>query len=147
SGKVTLWDYCFEMPDKHLEADRTVAESVQVGKENHKLKLVQSEQLEIFKYPSDYAQLVDSIGRGGGEQAERLQEIFRINKRYAEIRMQEETGRGLVVEGAGNCRQFTAGHKFTLESHFNADGAYVLTQVKHSASLTGNYRSADKGWE
>ena len=28
SGKVTLWDHCFELPHKHLEADKTIQDSV-----------------------------------------------------------------------------------------------------------------------
>src|SRR6266542_3431536 len=39
SGKYTLWDHSFELPHKHLDADRTILESVQVGEVNHKLKL------------------------------------------------------------------------------------------------------------
>jgi type VI secretion system secreted protein VgrG len=47
----------------------------------------------------------------------------------------------MLIEGGSNCRQFTSGHKFTLQRHFNADGAYVLTSVQHNFSLD-NYRSA-----
>ena len=31
-----------------------------------------------------------------------------------------------------------AGHRFTLSGHFDADGAYVLTEVEHAASLTAD---------
>ena len=37
----------------------------------------------------------------------------------------------LLIQGTSQCRQFTSGHKFTLERHFNANGAYVLTSVQH----------------
>ena len=45
--------------------------------------------------------------------------------------------RACVIEGASNCRQFITGHKFTLEQHFNADGAYVLTGVTHFGARLG----------
>ena len=45
----------------------------------------------------------------------------------------------LSITGQSTCRQFTAGHKFTLDRHFNADGAYVLTEVGHSASMGDTY--------
>jgi len=35
----------------------------------------------------------------------------------------------------------TAGYRFTLDQHFNADGAYVLTALEHRATLNGDYRS------
>src|SRR5437867_2245303 len=38
SGKYTLWDHCFELPGKHLEAEKTVMDSVPVGTVTHKLK-------------------------------------------------------------------------------------------------------------
>ena len=31
SMKVTLWDHCFELPHKHLEVDKQIQDSVQVG--------------------------------------------------------------------------------------------------------------------
>jgi len=47
---------------------------------------------------------------------------------------------GIRIEGKSDCGQFTAGHKFTLERHFDADASYLLTRVKHSA-WDGSYRS------
>src|SRR5262249_33848446 len=36
-GKFTLWDHTFEIPHKHLETEKTVLDSVKVGKVTHKL--------------------------------------------------------------------------------------------------------------
>src|SRR5262249_26367450 len=69
-----------------------------------------------------------------------VERMFQDNRRTAEIRMQEEALPSLTIQGAGNCRQLAAGHKFTLKDHFNADGAYVLTGVVHTARETA-YRS------
>jgi type VI secretion system secreted protein VgrG len=149
SGKYTLWDHSFELPHKHLEADKTIADTVAAGKVTHKLKVGNNDKLEIYDYPGAYAQRFDGISPGGGDRAGDVPKIFSDNKRTVEIRMQEEAMPGVVIEGAGGCGQFTAGHHFTLERHFNADGQYMLTGVQHSAKLTGDYRSseADPGFE
>src|SRR5436853_3834 len=55
SGKVTLWDHCFELPNQHLDAERLTAESVEIGKVSHKLKLPANDALEIYDYPGGYA--------------------------------------------------------------------------------------------
>src|SRR5262249_46273604 len=57
--------------------------------------------------------------------------------------MEQETLPGLVLAGKSNCRNFVVGHKFTLEKHFNADGAYVLTRLAHTASVAGTYTSQE----
>ena len=134
SGKYTLWDHSFELPHKHLEANKTIIDSVQVGSVNHKLNVANNQKLELYDFPGEYAQRFDGISGGGGEQPEEVQKIFEDNRRTVEIRMQEEALPSLLIQGASQCRQFTSGHKFTLERHFNANGAYVLTSVQHSAA-------------
>jgi len=143
SGKVTLWDHCFELPHQHLDAERPTLENVTIGKVTHKLKLPANDALELFDYPGGYAQRFDGVDRGGGDQAGDLAKIFKDNKRTAAIRMEEEAAQAILIRGSGNCRQFSAGHKFTLERHFNADGAYVLTTVEHSASAAIGLRSGE----
>jgi type VI secretion system secreted protein VgrG len=141
SGKYTLWDHCFELPHKHLEADKTIQESVAIGKTTHPLKVGGNDQLEIYDWPGGYAQRFDGVDKGGGDRSADLQKIFEDNKRTAALRMQQETLPGLLIRGESNCRHFVSGHKFTLERHFNADGGpYVLTSVSHSGSV-GDYRS------
>lgn len=141
SGKCTLWDYCFELPDKKLEANQTTIDSVPVGKVTHKLKVGGNERFELYDYPGGYAHRFDGIDKGGGEKAGDLEKIFEDNKRTVAIRMQQEALPSLLIRGSGNCRPFVSGHKFTLAKHFNADGPYVLTGVEHTATLSGDYRS------
>jgi type VI secretion system secreted protein VgrG len=143
SGKYTLWDHCFELPHKHLEADKQILDGIQAGKASHKLKVGGNEKLEIYDYPGGYAQRFDGVDRGGGDQPADLQKIFEDNKRTAEIRMQQEAVPGLVIQGISGCRQFICGHKFTLTRHFSADGQYLLTGVQHTASLAADYRSGE----
>ncbi|HTO88055.1 MAG TPA: type VI secretion system tip protein TssI/VgrG [Thermoanaerobaculia bacterium] len=141
SGKVTLWDHCFELPHKHLETEKIIQDSVSVGSVTHKLKVANNDKLEIYDFPGEYAQRFDGIDKGGGEQSGDLQKIFQDNKRTVEIRMQQEAVASLEIDGRGNCRQFVSGHKFTLQRHFNADGDYVLTSVGHTMTSGGDYRS------
>ncbi len=146
SGQVTLWDHHFELPDKHLEADQKIQESVPVGQVSHKLSLPVSDGLEVYDYPGGYAGRFDGINRGGGEQASELEKIFEDNRRTARLRIEEEAAGAVSVEGTGGCRQMTAGHTFTLEEHPDADGDYVLTRVAHTAGYAaGGYDTGSEG--
>ena len=142
SGKVTLWDHCFELPQKNLEAQKTIQESVSAGKVTHKLKLADNDKLELYDYPGAYAQRFDGVDPGGGARAADLQNIFQDNTRVATFHIQREAAESLEIHGTSNCRQFGAGQKFTLERHFDADGVYVLTGVQFDAKLAADYRTA-----
>jgi len=143
SGKVTLWDNCFELPQQPLEAQKTIHEAVPVGKVTHKLKVADNDKLELYDYPGAYAQRFDGVDPGGGDRAGDLKKIFEDNTRVAKLRVEQEATESLEIRGTSNCRQFTAGQKFTLERHFNADGAYVLTGVTHTAKMGADYRTGE----
>ena len=144
SGKVSLWDHTFELPHKHLEAEAALSDGLAVGKVKHKLQFAGlTDRLELYDFPGGYAQRFDGVDPGGGDRASDLQKIFDDNARTAGIRMQEEASQGVYIEGFGSCGQMTAGHQFTLDRHFDADGDYVLTWVEHDARLGSNYRSGD----
>ena len=141
SGKTTLWDHSFELPGKHLDAEKSIVDSVKAGQVTHKFKVGGNDKLEIYDYPGGYADRFDGIDRGGGEQPSDLNEIFEDNTRTVDIRMQEEAAEGLLIRGESSVPRLTAGYRFTLDQHFNADGAYVLTALEHRATLNGDYRS------
>jgi type VI secretion system secreted protein VgrG len=141
SGKVTLFDHCFEKPHEHLDADKTIAASVQAGTASHKLSFGDVPKLEQYDYPGGYAGRFDGIDKGGSPQPAEIGKIADDNKRTAAIRMEQEAAGALVIEGGGNVGQMTAGHKFSLEKHFDANGDYVLTRVEHTAQTTANYRA------
>lgn len=145
SGKYTLWDHSFEKPHAHLEAEKTIQDSVAAGKVTHKLKLSENSKLELYDYPGEYAQRFDGVDKGGGDRPADVEKIFEDNKRTVEIRMQEEAAPSVVIRSISNCRQLVSGHKFTLEKHFNGDGQYVITAVSHAASGSGEYRSGHTG--
>ncbi len=129
------------MPGKHLEADKTIVETIQAGEVSHKFKLA-NDKLELYDYPGGYANRFDGVNRGGGDSPSQIQKIFDDNKRTVEIRMQEEAAHGLEIAGASNCPQLIAGYRFKLDRHFNADGPYVLTAVETHARLEGEYRTS-----
>ena len=139
SGKYTLWDQCFELPGHNLEAVKPTLDSVQVGTVSHTLKVAGNDKLELYDFPGGYAQRFDGITPGGSDRASDIQNIFQDNDRTVAIRIQQEAARALSITGKSTCRQFTAGHKFTLDHHFNANGAYVLTQVGHFATMGDTY--------
>ncbi|MGO8898808.1 MAG: type VI secretion system Vgr family protein [Isosphaeraceae bacterium] len=139
SGKYTLWDQCFELPGQNLEAVKPTLDSVQAGTVSHKLKVAGNDGFELYDFPGGYAQRFDGITPGGGDRASDIQNIFQDNARTAGIRMQQETAPAISISGQSTCRQFTAGCKFTLDRHFNANGSYVLTQVSHHATMGDTY--------
>ena len=139
SGEYTLWDHCFELPGNHLEAKEKTIATLPVGKVTHKLNLA-NDSLEIYDFPGLYAQRFDGIDPSGGDRPSDIQHIFEDRTRTVRLRMEQEEVLGIRIDGSSDCGQFTAGHKFSLERHFDADGGYVLTGVQHQAT-DESYRS------
>jgi type VI secretion system secreted protein VgrG len=139
SGKVTLWDHCFEMPSKNLQSQKTVLQSMSVGTKTHKLAAGGNDKFEIYDYPGEYAQRFDGIAPGGGDRAGDLSKIQPDGERTVGIRMQQDAAPGLLIFGTSNCRQFLPGFKFKLDRHFNSNGSFVLTRVSHEAKQTGAF--------
>jgi len=72
---------------------------------------------EVYDYPGGYSKKADG-------------------ERLTNIRMQEEEAEITTVGGAGNCRAFTSGYKFTLIGYYRRDmndKEFVLTSVTHKA--------------
>ncbi|HEV1286757.1 MAG TPA: type VI secretion system tip protein TssI/VgrG [Bryobacteraceae bacterium] len=139
SGEYTLWDHTFELPTNHLEGKEKTIVTVPVGKVVHKLNLA-NDTLEIYDYPGRYAQRFDGIDPSGGPRPSDISHTFEDRTRTVRLRMEQEEVLGIRIEGKSDCGQFTAGHKFTLERHFDADAAYLLMRVEHEAR-DESYRS------
>jgi type VI secretion system secreted protein VgrG len=142
SGQFTLRDHCFELPDDPLEVSKTIPASVPAGQVEHRLRVGPSDRLEVYDFPGAYAQRFDGIDPGGGERPSDLQHIYEDNGRTVGIRMQEGVVPSVVISGGGHCRYLASGHKFTLANHPNGNGSYILTSVRHEATLAGDYRSS-----
>jgi type VI secretion system secreted protein VgrG len=151
SYKVTLRDYHFEMPQNNLEARQEIQNDVRVGKITHKLKIGDSDNLEMYDWPGEYAHRFDAIDRAGAEQPADLQGVLVDNKRTAKIRMQQEAAESIVIEGASRYRHLAIGHTFILTERVGApyvgssnhDGTYVLTSIHHAGDVSESYRSGD----
>lgn len=150
AGKITLWDHCFELPHKHLEAEKKTEKSVNLGKVSTSLAPAKvSASLENYDWPGAYAQRFDGINKGGGEQPADIQKIFTDNVRTTAIRAEQEAVTALSVQGLSDCRQMMSGYHFTVSSlssdksvkPFGADGQYLLTQVTHTIESDLNFRS------
>src|SRR5260370_13628849 len=81
SGKYTLWDHCFELPHKHLEAEKVIVDAISVGKVKHKLLVNGNDKLEIYQYPGQYAQRFDGVDAAGGGKASETPQILEDHKR------------------------------------------------------------------
>lgn len=142
AGEYTLWDHCFQLPGKHLDASQKTVEAVTVGKVIHKLNVGGNEQMEIYDFPGGYAQRFDGIDRTGAPRPQDLKRIYEDRDRTVRVRMEQEAVTALEIRGASDCGNFSAGHKFTLQRHFDANGPYVLTSIEHEAHLSA-YRSGE----
>jgi type VI secretion system secreted protein VgrG len=149
SGAVTLWDHNFELPHKHLEADRKILPKVAVGQAMHSLQYGDNWRWELYTYPGEYAERFDGVTPGGGDRAGDLRKIFDDNQRTADIRMEQEAATAIEIHGASTCRQLTPGCKFVLETlpgdalgrGLKADGTYLVTSVTHEAQTPAGQRS------
>ena len=66
-----LWDHCFELPHKHLDATTTIQSSVDVGTVSHNLQAGNNSSMELYDFPGHYAQRFDGVDPGGGDRASR----------------------------------------------------------------------------
>ena len=126
SGRVTLRDSTFALPGNPLEASAVIQDSVAAGGVTHRLRTQSSEALDLYEYPGEYAQRFDDTDSSAGA-------IVAEGERTAAIRMQQEAVNALSIRGASTVGRLAAGHRFSLGGHGDADGAYVLTSVQHSA--------------
>jgi type VI secretion system secreted protein VgrG len=145
--KYTLWDHCFEIPDDHLEAQESIVTQAAVGQKlhrlNHQVRVNGVDLLEIYDYPGGYAKRFDGVGPTRQDEAADLQKVFQDNLRTAKIRMEQEASAGLEIKGSSEYGHLVPGSHFTLDRHFEDNGSYVLTRVKHVADLEADYLSGE----
>ena len=117
SGKFTLTDYNFEAPTTSLVANVETT-----------VKMADNTKYEFYDYPGEYGKKKD------GEALVRL-------------RMEEEEAHYLKLSGNSTCRAFTAGYRFDLVDYVrpDMDGAYVLTEIHHMASVGDTYTTGEAG--
>lgn len=149
AGKFALWDHCFEAPSQNYESKANIPDSVTVGEVSHKLK-VGNDSLEVYDYPGEFAQRFDGVNPGGADAASMLSKIAPDGTRTVKIRAEAEAATAVTIRGLSTCRQFVAGHKFTvarqtddpLSKELKPNGAYMLTSVTHTAVVQDGYSSS-----
>ena len=134
TGKVTSWDYNFQLPTNKLDA---VQPSLFTVADNQKL--------EIYEYPGGYARKYDGIAAGGGENAGDLQNVFPDKTRTAKNLMESLDAQYKTGSGISDCSSMTAGYRFTLFNHPTGDvnGKYIITSVTHETEQNPTYVTDD----
>jgi type VI secretion system secreted protein VgrG len=132
TGKVTLWDYNFQLPTNRLDLEQP-----------SRFSFGDSQKLEKYDYPGGYARKYDGIDKGGGEQAGELNKVF--NDRQSSVKKMMESLDSQVTTATGNsdCCSITAGYRFTLSQHPNSDvnKQYTIVTATHEAEQNPSYVS------
>lgn len=129
-GKVTLWDYHFQLPKKKLETQ-------QISRHN----IGGNQQLEIYKYPGGFARKYDGISKDGGEQSGDLQNIFEDNQQMSKDQMEIFDSDFTSYYGDSDCGTMIPGFRFNLKNHPNGEynAPYILTSVTHEINQQPNF--------
>lgn len=134
TGKVTLWDYNFQLP--HQKLGKTETSVFPAG---------ESSKLEHYDFPGGYARKYDGID-GSGAPSGNLSYVATDKDLTALHRIEGLDNTYRVITGAGDCSAMTAGYRFELFNHPNAseNGQYVITSVSHEAEQNPTYVSDDE---
>ncbi len=134
SGKVSMWDYNFELPKKKLDVEK-----------NSVFDVGSNKKLEVYKYPGGYARKYDGIDKSGGEQPSDLNNIFTDNRRTISNRMLTLDAQYRVLSGVSDCSTLTVGHRFELKNHPNAEfnAKYIVLSAKHEVDQTPSYAAEE----
>jgi len=132
TGKVTLWDYNFQVPNDKLSREQP---SIFTVGDNQKL--------EHYDFPGGYARKYDGIDSSGGESASNLSPVHNDKESTAESMMNALDCGYEILSGVSDCSSLTAGHRFKLTDHPNDDrnGKFIVTSVTHEAEQNPSYVS------
>ncbi|HRH46473.1 MAG TPA: type VI secretion system tip protein TssI/VgrG, partial [Pyrinomonadaceae bacterium] len=135
SGKVTNWDYNFQLPTNKLD-----------GEQPSQFSHGDNQKMEIYDFPGGYARKYDGIDKSGGEQAASLNSVYQDKQNTVKIQMQALDAQVKVSKGYSDCCTLTAGYRFKLNNHPSKalNTQYVITTVQHQAEQTPDYSSGDE---
>lgn len=135
TGKVTVWDYNFQLTKKTLDAE-----------EKSQYSIGNNQELESYTFPTGYARKYDGIDKSGGEQPSNLNDVFPDIKRTAQNRLAALDSQHKVLKGISDCCSLTPGYRFQLKNHPNKEfnTQYIVLSVEHNANQIPSYTSADK---
>lgn len=132
TGKVTVWDYNFELTKKSLDAEELSQFNVGGNRE-----------LESYTFPTGYARKYDGIDSGGSEQASNLENVFPDIKRTARNKKLALDSQHKILRGTSDCATLTPGYRFQLKNHPNKELSvqYIVLSVSHSSDQYPSYIS------
>jgi type VI secretion system secreted protein VgrG len=132
TGKITLWDYHFQLPNNKLDAQQP-----------SRFDVGGNQELEVYEFRAGYARKYDGIDKTGGERPSDLQNIFNEKQRDAEIVMQTLDSQYKTGTGISTCPSMTAGYRFKMILHPYAalNTQYVLTHISHDCEQSPSYVS------
>ncbi|MBS1794065.1 MAG: type VI secretion system tip protein VgrG [Acidobacteria bacterium] len=138
TGKVTLWDYNFELPTNRLDF-------VQPSR----FSFGDSQKLEKYDYPGGYARKYDGIDKGGGDQAGELNKVFNDREKTVKKMMESLDAQVTTATGNSDCCSITAGYRFSLINHPNneVNKQYTIVTVTHEAEQNPAYVSNEGATE
>jgi type VI secretion system secreted protein VgrG len=133
SGKISFWDFNFQVPSKKLDVTASSIFSV-----------ADNDKLEVYDFPAGYARKFDDIDRGGGERSD-VSKVFQDNEKTATVAMQALDSQYRVISGSSDCSSLTAGYRFKFLNHPTAaqNQQYVITSVTHEAEQNPTYETDD----
>ncbi|HLJ86718.1 MAG TPA: type VI secretion system tip protein TssI/VgrG [Candidatus Angelobacter sp.] len=123
SGKYSMRDHHFQLPDDKLEVSEPAKES-----------FPGSSSLEFYDYPGEY-------GLRFKNPDQRLGQVADEGRKMVRIRMEEDEILGQVVQASSTRRNLANMHKFSLTKHFSDNGAYIITELKHKMDQLPSYFS------
>ncbi|TWT36526.1 Phage-related baseplate assembly protein [Posidoniimonas corsicana] len=144
---VSLRDSHFQQAGDPFKAEKDLADEVTVGTVNHKLNPAGASH-EHFDCPGRYAVRYDSLGKASLEIEQDqvaespLKHIATDASAVAQQKCELLANQAISIAGESDVLPFSPGGVFTLNGHYNADGAYLLTHVSHVVTLGVGVTSA-----
>ncbi|HEY0459014.1 MAG TPA: type VI secretion system tip protein TssI/VgrG, partial [Pyrinomonadaceae bacterium] len=132
TGKVTLWDYNFQLPTNRLDLEQP-----------SRFSFGDSQKLELYDYPGGYARKYDGIEKGGGEQSGELNKVFKDRETTVKKLMESLDAQVTTATANSDCCSITAGYRFTLSLHPNSvlNKQYTILTATHEAEQNPSYVS------
>jgi type VI secretion system secreted protein VgrG len=132
TGKVTLWDHNFQLPTNNLDLEKP-----------SRFSFGDSLKLEMYDFPGGYARKYDGIDKSGGDQASELNKVFNDRQQTVDFAMEALDAEVATATGRSDCCSITAGYRFTLSNHPNAElnKTYTIVSATHTAEQNPSYVS------
>ena len=132
TGKVTLWDYNFQLPNNRLDLEQP-----------SRFSFGDSQKLEKYDYPGGYAEKYDGIDKSGGEQSGELNKVFNDREKTVKKMMESLDSQVATATGNSDCCSIIAGYRFTMSNHPNGDlnKQYTILTTTHEAEQSPDYNS------